>query len=548
MFRNKLLISASLAVAATLSAFAGSPAGQGSVPQWFRDAVIYQVYPSAFADSDGDGMGDIPGITQRLDYVKSLGCNTIWINACFDSQFRDGGYDVTDYYRVAPRYGSNADMRALLEAAHGRGLRVLLDLVAGHTSDRHPWFLQSRRRGRNEFSDRYIWTADTAVCPPKFVVTASTDSTRFGNYLKNYFPFQPALNYGYGIVDPAHPWEQPLSAPGPTATRRELMRIMDFWADMGCDGFRVDMAGSLVKNDPSLSATQKLWNEVRDHYRAAHPDGILLAEWGHPEKARRIGFTADFLFQFGISGWRDLFCNEVGVYRRDTCYFDTSGIGTPCRFISALLSSLDSVGSDALVCLPTGNHDVQRLNCGRRSDPAELKTALAFLLSMPCVPCVYYGDEIGMRYREGLPDIEGSVIAAGNRAGSRTPMEWGRVPAQQADSASVFNAVRRLLQLRRDYPALGTAGSVQFLSNAAPAGQSVDPYPLAFVRRLGDETVFVAVNPSGRQVSAAYVIPDAAAKTPVPLMPVADGCGVSLSGPEVAITLKPVSYIIYQLQ
>ena len=177
-----------------------SRADTGTVPQWFRDAVIYEVYPSAFADSNGDGMGDLPGITKKLDYIKELGCNTIWINACFASEFRDGGYDVTDYYSIAPRYGTNEDMAVLLSAAHEKGIRVLLDLVAGHTSDKHPWFLQSMQREANEYTDRYIWTNDTTVCPDKFIVPAASGSIRNGNYLKNYFPFQPALNYGYGIV------------------------------------------------------------------------------------------------------------------------------------------------------------------------------------------------------------------------------------------------------------------------------------------------------------------------------------------------------------
>ena len=522
-----------------------------AVPQWFRSAVIYQVYPRSFADSDGDGMGDLNGITQKLDYIRDLGCNTLWINACFASEFRDGGYDVTDYYTVAPRYGTNADMRRLIDAAHARGMYVLLDLVAGHTSDRHPWFLQSKRGGDGPYSRRYIWTADTAVCPPKFVRpepaaaadtagVAGADSVRNGNYLKNYFPFQPALNYGYGIVNAANPWEEPLTAPAPTATRRELMRIMDFWAGMGCDGFRIDMAGSLVKNDPQLTATAQLWNEVRAHYRTVSPQGVLLAEWGHPDKARRIGFTADFLFQFGLSGWRDLFCNETGVYRRDTCYFDTRGLGSPRRFIAALTASLDSLGNDGMVCLPTGNHDVQRLNCGRRDSDAQFKAALAFLLLQPCVPCIYYGDEIAMRYREDMPDIEGSVIAAGNRAGSRTPMEWERVPGQMADSASIYNTVRRLLQLRRLHPALAAGGKADFLTDTAGAA-----YPLAFVRSDGNETFLIAVNPSGRSVTANYTCPLPAS---APAVVAAGGDGdLTAAGDCLTVRLAPVSYAVWRL-
>lgn len=469
------------------------------LPGWLHDAVIYEVYPSAFADSDGDGMGDINGITEKLDYIRSLGCNTVWINACFCSEFRDGGYDVTDYYRVAQRYGTNDDMRRLMAEAHKRGMHILLDLVAGHTSDRHPWFQQSSSIVSNEFSDRYIWTQDSTICPDKFVCSMRSDTTRNGNYLKNYFAFQPALNYGYGIVDPAHPWEEPVDAPGPTATRRELMRVMDFWMDMGCDGFRIDMAGSLVKNDPTLTATRRLWTEVRHHFQSRYPNGVLLAEWGHPDRAASIGFMADFLFQYGIDGWRDMFCNETGVFRRETCYFESQGRGNPERFIRSLTQSLDSLGDRAFLCVPTGNHDVQRLNCGSRNTADEIKAALAFILMMPGIPCVYYGDEIGMRYRESMPDIEGSVIKAGNRAGSRTAMEWQRVAEQLSDSSSILCLVRRLLSIRQHYASAGAKATIEFLTAARY-------YPMAFLRSHPSEreSLFVCINPTGNTVSARY--------------------------------------------
>ncbi len=514
--------------------------GAGKVPSWFGRAVIYEVYPSAFADHDGDGMGDINGITDRLDYIRDLGCNTIWINACFCSEFRDGGYDVTDYYHIAPRYGSNDDMRRLIAGAHRRGMRVLLDLVAGHTSLGHPWFRKSMLRDSNEYTDRYIWTRDTLECPPKFCRLPPADSIRNGCYLKNYFPFQPALNYGYGHPDPARPWEEPVTAAGPTATRQELVRVMNYWMDMGCDGFRVDMAGSLVKNDPGLSATAFLWHEVRRQVFSRHPDGVLLAEWGHPERARRIGFTADFLFQFGLDGWRDLFCQETGVYRRDTCFFDARGVGSPRRFIRSLYACLDSLDGQGYVCLPTGNHDVQRLNCGRRSSPGELKTALAFILTMPCVPCIYYGDEVGMRYREGLPDIEGSLIRAGNRAGSRTPMEWDRVRAQRADSRSVWQFVRQLLRLRSRHPALGTDSEVRFLKS-----DSCD-YPLTYVRQGGGERLLLSVNPSARSMRAVYhTRPGYSARV---LLKSGQGGTVVMGRETTEVTVSPFSFILCKIK
>ena len=127
-------------------------------PEWLKDTVFYEIYPQSFQDTNGDGIGDLQGIIDRLDYIRDLGCNALWINPCFDSPFMDAGYDVRDYKKVAPRYGTNEDLYRLFEEAHGRGIRVLLDLVPGHTSDQHFWFRESAKEERNKYSDRYIWT------------------------------------------------------------------------------------------------------------------------------------------------------------------------------------------------------------------------------------------------------------------------------------------------------------------------------------------------------------------------------------------------------
>ena len=126
--------------------------------EWLKDAVFYEIYPQSFYDSNGDGIGDIPGIIEKLDYIRSLGCNALWINPCFDSPFKDAGYDVRDYKKVAPRYGTNEDLVRLFGTAHEKGIRVLLDLVPGHTSEEHEWFRQSSQAEPNEYSDRFIWT------------------------------------------------------------------------------------------------------------------------------------------------------------------------------------------------------------------------------------------------------------------------------------------------------------------------------------------------------------------------------------------------------
>jgi maltose alpha-D-glucosyltransferase/alpha-amylase len=177
-------------------------------PSWLRSAVFYQVYPQSFYDSDADGVGDLTGLTSKLGYIQSLGCNALWLNPVFDSPFGDAGYDVADFFRVASRYGTNDDIRILASEAHSRGMRICLDLVAGHTSVQHPWFRQSMRSDRNEFSEWYIWIPASESVSNSFSVPGEPNPrTRSDHYLANFFSFQPALNYGYFKPDSSKPWQ-----------------------------------------------------------------------------------------------------------------------------------------------------------------------------------------------------------------------------------------------------------------------------------------------------------------------------------------------------
>src|ERR1039457_6610275 len=171
-------------------------------PAWLRDAVIYQVYPQSFYDTDGDGIGDLPGIIAKLDYIKSLGCTAIWLNPVFDSPFGDAGYDVRDYKKIAPRYGTNEDAKWLFVEAHKRGLRVVFDLVAGHTSIEHPWFIESAKAQSNAYSGFYLWV------PPSVKDSIAHEGGRPEHFMKNFFEFQPALYYGSANPDPTKPWER----------------------------------------------------------------------------------------------------------------------------------------------------------------------------------------------------------------------------------------------------------------------------------------------------------------------------------------------------
>src|SRR5690554_4154680 len=170
------------------------------MPKWLDTAVFYEIYPQSFQDTNADGIGDIPGIIRRLDYIRELGCNALWLNPCFESPFNDAGYDVADYKKVAPRYGTNDDLVKLFTEAHKRSLRVILDLVPGHTSSAHPWFHESMKPEKNEFSHRYIWT-DSIWKDVENVSSVSGSlrgiSARDGSCALNFFTSQPALNYGF---------------------------------------------------------------------------------------------------------------------------------------------------------------------------------------------------------------------------------------------------------------------------------------------------------------------------------------------------------------
>lgn len=165
-------------------------------PKWLSSAVFYQIYPQSFYDTNGDGIGDIPGITEKLEYIKRLGCNAIWINPVYESPFYDAGYDISNYYKVAPRYGTNGDLKRLFKVAHKKGIRVLLDLVPGHTSIEHPWFKKSCKEKKNKYSEWYIWNDRSHLSHDGDPVILGY-AQRPQAYITNYYWHQPALNYGY---------------------------------------------------------------------------------------------------------------------------------------------------------------------------------------------------------------------------------------------------------------------------------------------------------------------------------------------------------------
>ncbi|MEZ5086256.1 MAG: alpha-amylase family glycosyl hydrolase [Tessaracoccus sp.] len=484
-------------------------------PAWLADAVIYEIYPQSFCDSDGDGIGDLSGVIGKLDYLRWLGIDVIWFNPCFASPFRDAGYDITDYFSVAPRYGSNDTLTTLVEEAGKRGIRVLLDLVAGHTSIVHPWFSSSMMDPEDH---RYIW----ADRPSEMFVPSP--GSRQGWYMKNFFPEQPALNFGYARLHPDEPWRQLPGDEWPTRNREMLKEVIGFWLDKGVAGFRVDMAFSLVKDDPGLSATTDLWREISDWMHTTYPGSVLLPE---SDEHRTLaagaagGFDADFalviqqehsaLFNNGAAG--------VLPWQHDVepCYFDPDAeveVGTAAleRFLHLWQERWDQSGTDRLIVLPSSDHDFSRLVAGPRTT-RQCLAVFTFLFTWGSIPSIYYGDEIGMRFLPEAPEKEGSKWNPRyNRAGCRTPMQWDNalpnagfssadeellylpqdnsfdrptVHEQEGRPDSLLNHVRQLIQLRKGVPALGTSAEVEVLHVGYP-----------FVYRRGG-THLVAINPRG---------------------------------------------------
>jgi len=549
-------------------------------PSWLSRAIFYELYPQSFLDTNADGIGDLPGVIAKLDYIQSLGCNAVWLNPCFVSPMGDAGYDVADFYHVDPRYGTDADLVRLFAAAHAREMKVCLDLVAGHTSTAHPWFQASAKAERNKYSDWYIWTQSVweRPSPPKSAPASGTllqamasaplqlvrgYGERDGGYVANYFYFQPALNYGFAHPDPTKPWQLPVSHPAPQAVRREMKKIIRHFLDLGCDGFRVDMAFSLVKGDTDFRETMLLWQDMRAMLDRDYPECVLISEWSDPEKAITAGFHLDFMIHLGHPAYTSLFRAEParqrspGAGQNSSSYFDRRGAGDIRTFLDYYLAQRTATHGLGHISVPTGNHDIVRLAHGRTE--AELKVAFAFLYTLPGIPYLYNGDEIGMDYVRGLVSKEGGYT----RTGSRTPMQWDASPnagfstapaeklylpvtqtrraptvaAQEKKATSLLHHLRRLAQLRDQTPALQANGDF------IPVYARRKKYPFAYLRTLDGDTLLVALNPSARRVS---VLLDAPARGEAQPLFVA-GAKIRRTGRRLRLEMAPVSYGLFRL-
>jgi alpha-glucosidase len=446
--------------------------------EWWRHGIFYQVYPRSFQDSDGDGLGDLKGIMERLPYVASLGVDAVWLSPIFTSPMADFGYDVADYAGIDPLFGTMEDFDALLQAAHGLGLKVILDLVPNHSSDAHPWFVESRSSRDNPKRDWYIWRDGAANGGPpnnwvsEFGGSAWEYDEATGQYYYHAFlKQQPDLN-----------WRNP-------AVREAIYDVMRFWLGKGVDGFRVDVIWHLIKDLDFRD------NPPNPHYvegRPPHEKILTQYSTDQPEVHQVIAEMRTVTDHFG---GRVLIGEIYLPLQRLVAYYGNDLRGAQMPFNFALLSTLWSARSiERLIgeyeaALPEGawpnwvlgNHDRPRV--ASRVGREQARVAAMLLLTLRGTPTLYYGDELGMVQVPIAPEqvrdpFEKNVPGIGvGRDGCRTPMQWdatehaGFSTAQpwlplsidfahenvvnlDADTKSILSLYRMLIALRKKRPEL----------------------------------------------------------------------------------------------
>ncbi len=566
-----IILGGSLMVAQPVTGNYSVPPG---CPAWAQNAVFYQIYPQSFYDTNGDGIGDLQGIIQKLDYIKSLGVDGVWINPFFESPFCDGGYDISDYYKVAPRYGTNDDAKKLFEEAHKRGLKILFDFVASYTSAQSPWFIASTQQEKNKYSNWYIWTDNTWLDPPKQYMGAFIKGygRRNGQYMQNFYYCEPALNYGFAVPDSQQKWELPIDHPDVKAMEEEMKNVAHFWMAMGADGFRADMAGALVKSSgvegnqqfytTQEEGTKQFWRSVRAMLKKEFPQTFMVSEWSYPASALDGCFDADFFHWF--QGYNDLFQKEswriLNGYSEGHSYFDEAGKGDITFFLKNFMEQYERTLGKGYISVPLGNHDNARLG-NRRSD-ADLEIIYAFGLTMPGIPFIYYGNEIGMRQMPGdWPQVEGAYRP---RNGARTPMQWtgGKnlgfstapkeklylpvdpapdaptVEANEKNPNSLLNKTRALIKLRH------TESALTAYAEFVPLYAQKDAYPFVYARAKDHDVVLVVLNPSGMESKAEFDL-----NVPYSNLKLLAGTEMKVTrqGSAVSVVAPGITYAIYKL-
>jgi len=486
-------------------------------PLWFKDAVFYEVYVRGFYDSNGDGIGDFRGLTEKLDYLEWLGVDCIWLLPMYASPLRDGGYDISDYYAMLPEYGKVEEFARFLNEAHERGIRVIADLVLNHTSDQHPWFQESRSSPDSPKRDWYVWSDTDQKYTDARIIFVDTERSNWtwddqagAFYWHRFFRHQPDLNYANREVQQA------------------MLDVLTYWMEMGIDGFRLDAVPYLFEtegtNCENLAETHAFIKRLRAYVEEHYPDRVLLAEANQwPEDVVAYfgkGDECHMAYHFPIMP--RLFMALSQKDRRPIVEIleHTPAIPDNCQWGMFLRNhdemTLEMVTDEERDYLYSEYAKDPRMRCNigirRRLAPLldngrrRIELLHGLLFSLPGSPFLYYGDEIGM----------GDNIYLGDRDGVRTPMQWSpdrnagfsradfaqlyfpvimdpvygyesvNVEAQMRTSSSLLHWVRRAIELRREYPVFGR-GSLEFIK---PENRKI----FAFTRNYQDVTVLCAYN------------------------------------------------------
>ena len=510
--------------------------------RWYQRAVFYEVYVRAFFDADNDGTGDLKGLTQKLDYLQWLGVDCLWLLPFYQSPLRDGGYDISDFFSILPEYGDLADAEELVEEAHGRGLRVIADLVINHTSDQHAWFQESRMDRTNPKADWYVWSDTDDGWPEARVIFMDTetsnwtwDPVREQYYWHRFFSHQPDLNFDNPEVQQA------------------MLDVVRFWLDIGLDGLRLDAVPYLYERDgttgENLLETHQFLKRMRKEVDAAFPGKVLLAE-ANQWPIEVVDYFGDgdechMCFHFPLMPRMFMALRQGSRQPIIDVLALTPEVPAGCQWGTFLRNhdelTLEMVTDEERDYMYTeyATDPRMKLNLGirRRLAPlvendrgvAELLHALLF--SMPGSPILYYGDELGM----------GDNIYLGDRDSVRTPMQWNpdrnagfsradfarlylpplmdpvygyqavNAEAEMRNPSSFLHWMRRMLEVRRKHSNVLGAGALEVLDADNPA-------VLAYVRRFDDEIVLCVNNVSRNPQPAQLELGDFAGLEPVELL------------------------------
>jgi maltose alpha-D-glucosyltransferase/alpha-amylase len=484
---------------------------------WYKDAIIYQLHVRAFCDSNNDGIGDFPGLMQKLDYLQELGINALWLMPFFPSPLRDDGYDISDYTAIHHHYGSLENFKTFLNAAHDRGIRIIIELVLNHTSDQHPWFKEARSSRENPKRDWYVWSETDTRYREASIIFLDTETSNWAwdpisksYYWHRFFSHQPDLNYDNPAVFDA------------------MWGVMKFWLDIGVDGFRLDAIPFLVERDgtrcENLPETHAIVREFRRRLDEAYSNKMLLAEanlWP-ADVSSYFGAGDEFHMAFHFPLMPRVFMAVQLEDRKPIIEImeQTPHIPAACQWCIFLrnhdeltLATVTDMERDYMYD-EYATDATMRLNLGIRrrlapmmdNDRRRVQLLNVLLMSMPGTPIIYYGDEIGM----------GDNVYLRDRNGVRTPMQWNggwnagfsgadperlyspvisnpvygyqaiNVESQKRSPHSLLSWMKRLIEIRKSSRVF-SRGSIEFLQ---PSNHRV----LAYVRESGEEKILVVNN------------------------------------------------------